>query len=423
MGVSPLGCSSAISIVERAYQLDGDTQAWLRQIAEAAAPEMNRDVGVIAYTADPDTMIAREASGAGITDTLANALRQLNDHAPADVRAELASAPRGFYTVQEEWRSYPNLLALWNDDLVPLGIADAVGVCAPAGNETVMIWAPSPTVEKVAPRVKAMWSQVGVHLAAAHRLRASLASQDVERLAEAIFDVDGRIQHAVGGAEPRGARNALQTAVRAIEKARGPMRRDDPGQALALWSGLVQGRWSLVDYWDHDGRRFFAAHPNAPGVIDPRRLRAREASALALTIDGASLKEIAYSLGISAGNARALVSKALRKLGLESRAALYRFALEKGGVIELTLEGGSQLHVLAAPTRQSRLPVKELLTDAELDVATLAAAGCSNAEIARQRGSAEPTVANQMASVLRKLGLRSRVDLGVHVPTAVAGRS
>ena len=75
----------------------------------------------------------------------------------------------------------------------------------------------------------------------------------------------------------------------------------DPAAALDHRSGLVQGRWSLVDYWDRDGRRFFAAHPNAPGVLDPPALE-REGGALAL-IDGASLMEIAYSLGISAGNA------------------------------------------------------------------------------------------------------------------------
>ena len=67
MGASPLGCSSGIAIVEKAYQLEGDTVSWLTQVAEAAAPDLNRDVGVIAYTADPDTMIARAASGAGIT--------------------------------------------------------------------------------------------------------------------------------------------------------------------------------------------------------------------------------------------------------------------------------------------------------------------------------------------------------------------
>jgi DNA-binding CsgD family transcriptional regulator len=55
------------------------------------------------------------------------------------------------------------------------------------------------------------------------------------------------------------------------------------------------------------------------------------------------------------------------------------------------------------------------LTAAERDVATLAAAGLSNAAIAMHRGTAIRTVANQMASVLRKLRIGSRHELGAHI--------
>ena len=48
------------------------------------------------------------------------------------------------------------------------------------------------------------------------------------------------------------------------------------------------------------------------------------------------------------------------------------------------------------------------MTPSELHVARLAAAGLSNADIARVRGSSVRTVANQMASVLRQLGVASR---------------
>ena len=155
-------------------------------------------------------------------------------------------------------------------------------------------------------------------------------------------------------------------------------------------------------------------------MLDPRRLWRREASALALTIDGASLKEIAYSLGIGAGNARALVSTALRKLGVESRATLYRIAIDQGGVIELTLDDDTKIHVLASAAKRSRLPVAEVLSAAELEVAKLAAAGHTNAAIASRRSSSERTVANQMAAVLRKLGLRSRAHLPLHTPAHVS---
>jgi DNA-binding CsgD family transcriptional regulator len=51
------------------------------------------------------------------------------------------------------------------------------------------------------------------------------------------------------------------------------------------------------------------------------------------------------------------------------------------------------------------------LTEAEREVAALAAAGVSNGEIARGRGRAPRTVANQLASVFRKLGVASRAEL------------
>jgi DNA-binding CsgD family transcriptional regulator len=51
------------------------------------------------------------------------------------------------------------------------------------------------------------------------------------------------------------------------------------------------------------------------------------------------------------------------------------------------------------------------LTPVEAEVTRLLAAGLSNAEIARVRGTARRTVANQVASVFRKLGVSSRLEL------------
>jgi DNA-binding CsgD family transcriptional regulator len=55
------------------------------------------------------------------------------------------------------------------------------------------------------------------------------------------------------------------------------------------------------------------------------------------------------------------------------------------------------------------------LTPVERHVASLAAEGLSNAEIGRRRGTAERTVANQMASILRKLNVGSRYHLAARL--------
>lgn len=54
------------------------------------------------------------------------------------------------------------------------------------------------------------------------------------------------------------------------------------------------------------------------------------------------------------------------------------------------------------------------LGDAEREVAAMAARGLSNREIARARGTSERTVANQLSTIFRKLGVSSRVELARH---------
>ncbi len=53
------------------------------------------------------------------------------------------------------------------------------------------------------------------------------------------------------------------------------------------------------------------------------------------------------------------------------------------------------------------------LTAAEADVVAYVLAGRSNAEIAAARGTSTRTVANQIASLFRKLGVTSRLELVV----------
>jgi DNA-binding CsgD family transcriptional regulator len=69
-----------------------------------------------------------------------------------------------------------------------------------------------------------------------------------------------------------------------------------------------------------------------------------------------------------------------------------------------------------------RLPETDwesLLTGTELEIAREVLSGLSNADIARKRGTAVRTIANQVASVYRKLRVRSRLELSL---LALAGR-
>jgi DNA-binding CsgD family transcriptional regulator len=74
--------------------------------------------------------------------------------------------------------------------------------------------------------------------------------------------------------------------------------------------------------------------------------------------------------------------------------------------------GGERLvvlsHALDLPAGSS---VRDELTPAEAEVARLACAGLTNAEIAARRGASVRTIANQIAAVLRKTGATSRREL------------
>ncbi|MEZ4219870.1 MAG: helix-turn-helix transcriptional regulator [Polyangiaceae bacterium] len=72
-----------------------------------------------------------------------------------------------------------------------------------------------------------------------------------------------------------------------------------------------------------------------------------------------------------------------------------------------------QLVVLSFPA--SRANGSGELSAAEREVAMLVIRGLSNRQIAAARGTKERTVANQIASIFRKLGVGSRVELAARL--------
>ena len=135
---------------------------------------------------------------------------------------------------------------------------------------------------------------------------------------------DGHIEHAGESAKTSTARASLRDAALAMDRARSSLRRKNPDEALSMWRALVSGRWSLVDKFDTDGRRFLVAHKNDPKTRALAALTAREQQVTAYLVLGHSNKRIAYELGLSESTVSEVSRRSLAKLGISSRADLVR---------------------------------------------------------------------------------------------------
>jgi DNA-binding CsgD family transcriptional regulator len=91
-----------------------------------------------------------------------------------------------------------------------------------------------------------------------------------------------------------------------------------------------------------------------------------------------------------------------------ARARATRAAKGAGGEAFCVISLHSNLLLLASPTIT---PASLGITNAEHEVAMLAAAGLSNSLIAARRESSPNTVANLLTSAYRKLGISGRREL------------
>jgi DNA-binding CsgD family transcriptional regulator len=160
------------------------------------------------------------------------------------------------------------------------------------------------------------WARVAAHVAAGLRLRRGKAPM------AAVLSPTGKVEHAEDAA--KGSLEALRDGARAMVDAQ---RSADVPSGLEAWRALVDGRFSLVDQFDHDGKRYVVAFRNDPA---PPSLHAsltdREAQVLGYLAQGHANKLIGYELGLSPSTVAMHLSNASAKLGAKSRVELVRIA-------------------------------------------------------------------------------------------------
>ena len=325
--------SAIIDFTEAAYDLGLDDETWLPTVLERGLPVLDQGLGVACMDYDlPPNGGAVELRGvhvgSGPADFAERHLRALESTPPEVLRNQVR--PGGAGTASSDSEASPEQLAHYTSyvdyckDVLFITAVDGRGV-------GVAVVAPLPEITSLSPHESERWQMLAAHLEAGHRLRRGLAvTEPMEESepslpygAEAIFDTHSfRITDAVGNAkEPTAARKLREAAI-AVDRARGALRQSDPHTALEIWKALVRGRWSTVDWFDTDGRRFVLAIPNSPNITDPRGLTERERQVVAFAGFGQTNKMIAYRLGLSSSRVSLLLRSAMRKMGARTRAHL-----------------------------------------------------------------------------------------------------
>jgi DNA-binding NarL/FixJ family response regulator len=322
-----------------------------------------------------------------------------------------AAVVRHFQSRMVEFGSVSQLFgakALAPVGAMQLPFTDSVGLFVQDGQRTgIQIVSLMHEVSRVHGRSRAAWRKIGLHIGAAWRLRRRLEGG---REPEAVMS-EGKVVDARGPAKSSDARAALVDAVRRIDHARSASERGSPERVLELWQGLVSGRWSLVDKWESDGRRYVAAYENGTSLGERRGFAPGELDALRMHLLRATDKEIAFALGLEVSTIGRVLANAARRIGLRSRADLARLSMPER-IARLAVDlGDDRLDVLRFDEPGLPPAWRARLTTAQREVATAAARGLSDDQIARERGTSTRTVSNHLSATYRILALRGRADL------------
>jgi len=197
---------------------------------------------------------------------------------------------------------------------------------------------------------------------------------------------------------------------------------------------------AILDFYDRGGRRYLVLGQKSrePAITDRQRL------VIGYRAYCQTLATIADELDVSVPTVANELALALGKIGLtydtelpvvfgmgltllpagqsrrplsmsRLRTAVRRapFSLPRGTRAEVAAHGGRAAVRLSFPAPKTNW--SEALTSAEKDVAGDILAGLANGAIGKKRGSSVRTVVNQVASIFKKIGAHSRLELSLVV--------
>jgi DNA-binding CsgD family transcriptional regulator len=193
-------------------------------------------------------------------------------------------------------------------------------------------------------------------------------------------------------------------------------------QLAHLWDGLCSGAYRLADHFSSADRHYVVAEwcPVPSGPRAP--LLERRLGALHSVLNGSRQKVVAYEMSISPSSVATDLQKALFCMGCALPPSRMPISLTMSACVALgppernfdarctELVADSQvLHVIS--TERPELRLEDQLTRTEFDVLKALVEGRSYREVAAGRNASIRTVANQLASVYRRLGVSGRGEL------------
>ncbi len=406
-----------VALIEAGYSLEGKNESWLKNVLDHAAPLCNRGfwptAGVYDYTPTSISVGPTRTQGPSKAKKFLELSLQLNTEAVSQFfrqGASVSSLSEAIYAREPD-------VGLAMQQITKGVVHDKLAVKAMTGQGSalIMCWLFSKTTTPTKLERK-RWPLVASHLGAGLRLRTFVESLALDSApVEAVFDPSGKLQEARCDAKKSFARERLREAVQRIDKVRTRAGRSDPDAAMYAWEGLVQGRWSLVDHFDTDRRRFVVAIKNDPGYRDLRGLTMRERQMAEFVGLGKSIKEICYTLGVSQSAVRNCTIRAQQKLGLSSLTELAGFFSPTGlraRLAEVSIQGEDLLVGDYPLINEDRV---KILTEAERAILIDLVAGSTNSDIAKRRNTSGYTVANQIKAIFQKFHVSSRSELAAQL--------
>lgn len=328
--------SNVFQILDSVYRLRADDHEWMTNVLEALRPKLDRGLGLLASMIDarvqPNLVVERvvpvgmEKEPFEQMETIISALQ-----GPDERMRLIFALPEGVGTASEVmgdlFASMPHFDRLEKE----FPVRDFFGmVAADPGGLGCVINAPLREREQTDDETRFFWGRVNAHIAAALRLRkrvpelTTALEGDIihDSTLEAIIGSSGRVEHATGAAESKDSRALLEEAAGRRVRARIRIKNLAPHEALDGWGGLIDGRWTLIDHLDCQGRRFVLARRNEPGTRRLPMLTVREAQVVGFAMLGHSPKLIHHELGITQGAVTMRLKSAYLKLGVRSQVEL-----------------------------------------------------------------------------------------------------